>query len=342
MRLIQFQIPGRGRRVGWVNGDRVYDLTESYPAWTSVYGLFREARAQNRTMEEHIASLCSPASLSSLDYRALWARRPGDPAGWLLPPLDHPDPAHCLIGGTGLTHLGSTAQRDAMHKGGDIPKTDSQRMFEMGLEGGKPEAGHRGISPECFYKGSGVILRAHHDYLDIPPFAMDCGEEPEIVGCYVMGDDGQPYRLGFAIGNEWADHAMERVNYLWLAPSKLRDCAVGPELITDQPFQDIRGVCRIRRDGEVLYDSGELLTGERNMSHSLANMEDHHFKHPQFRMPGDVHLYFFGTMKLSFGHRDALRNGDEVEIAFEGMGAPLVNPVRVLRGEGKPIRVLKG
>src|SRR5690606_31503164 len=42
--------------------------------------------------------------------------------GRLLAPIDHPDPAHLHITGTGLTHLGSAATRDAMHKAsGDKP-----------------------------------------------------------------------------------------------------------------------------------------------------------------------------------------------------------------------------
>ncbi len=60
--------------------------------------------------------------------------------GRLLGPIDHPDPAHCYVTGTGLTHLGSAEGRDQMHKaaaGGTL--TDSMRMFNMGLEGGKPD-----------------------------------------------------------------------------------------------------------------------------------------------------------------------------------------------------------
>ncbi len=34
----------------------------------------------------------------------------------MLAPLDHPDPAHLLVTGTGLTHLGSAEGRDSMHK----------------------------------------------------------------------------------------------------------------------------------------------------------------------------------------------------------------------------------
>lgn len=344
MRLVQFMDKTKGRRVGVVEGDTLYDLTEVNSQWERVYILFVEARKANLTIEDLIKASLYTSRAPKSDYKVLLARRPGEGTAWLLPPIDHPDPAHCIISGTGLTHLGSMAARDQMHKGNnsDAPKTDSQRMFEMGLEGGRPAPGKRGVSPEWFYKGTGVIMRAHNDHLEIPPFAQDGGEEPEIVGCYAIGPDGTPYRLGFAQANEWSDHMMERVNYLWLAPSKLRTCTVGPELITDQPFQDIRGYCRIYRGNALLYDSGELLTGEQHMSHSLANMEDHHFKHAQFRVPGDVHIYFFGTMKLSFGTRGLFQDGDRIEIGFTGMGAPLVNTVRRLAPDDRPIVVLKG
>ena len=162
------------------------------------------------------------------------------------------------------------------------------------------------------------------------------------MGCYVIDDDGIPCRLGFTIGNEWADHPMERVNYLWLALSKMRVCAVGPELVTDESFTDVRGSCRIVRESEEIYHSGDLLTGEANMSHTLANLEDHHFKYPHFRIPGDVHLHYFGTMKLSFPDRPTYQTGDEIEIRFNGMGASLVNYVRQIPVSKIPVGVEKG
>ena len=342
MRLVQFRARALGRRVGVVEGSTVYDLTSLVPAWTHVYHLFRQARRQDVLMDDLIAAQPYRDEADTFAYDALLAKRTGQGDAWLLPPLDHPDAAHCIVGGTGLTHLGSTAQRDAMHQNTSAPKTDSQRMFEMGVAGGKPESGTRGTAPECFYKGSGVIMRGHNGYLDIPGFTEDGGEEPEIVGCYVIDDDGQPYRLGFALANEWSDHAVERVNYLWLAPSKLRTCAVGPELITDQPFQDLYGWCRITRGDELIYDSGELLTGEENMCHSLANLEDHHFKNVQFRVPGDVHIYFTGTSKFSYGQRGPLQEMDRIEIHFDTMGASLVNYVRRMPAEAGPVMVKKG
>ena len=82
--------------------------------------------------------------------------------GRLLPPIDTHDPAHIHLTGTGLTHLGSAATRDAMHrKIGDAQEetlTDSMKMFRMGLENGKPKKGQTGVQPEWFYKGNGSML----------------------------------------------------------------------------------------------------------------------------------------------------------------------------------------
>src|SRR4029453_6396591 len=142
-------------------------------------------------------------------------------SGRLLPPLTHPDPGHCHVSGTGLTHLGSAATRDAMHaklKSADAPTlSDSMRMFQWGVEGGKPREGQVGAQPEWFYKGNGNIVVGCGAPIVAPDFAQDFGEEPEVVGLYVIAPDGRPMRLGFAIGNEFSDHVTERQNYLYLA-----------------------------------------------------------------------------------------------------------------------------
>ena len=51
-------------------------------------------------------------------------------------------------------------------------------------------------------------------------------------------------------------------------------------------------------------------SGEDNMAHSLANLEHHHFKFPGHRIPGGVHVHFFGAHLLSFGEGIALKDGD--------------------------------
>jgi hypothetical protein len=250
------------------------------------------------------------------------------PPWTILPPLDHPaEPTRCLVSGTGLTHKASALNRNAMHDQ-TAHVTDSMRMFQWGLEGGRPVAGQAGVAPEWFYKGNGRILRAHGEPLDWPAFAEDGGEEPEIAGLYVVDASGAPRRIGFAQGNEFSDHAFEKRNYLYLAHSKLRACAVGPELVLEPGFDDVEGRVAIERAGSVLWERA-IRTGERNMCHSLANMEHHHFKYPEHRHPGDVHVHFFGADAFSFGDGVKLRDGDVMEVSFAGFGRPLRNPLRV-------------
>lgn len=250
--------------------------------------------------------------------------------GRVLPPLTHPDPAHLHLTGTGLTHLGSAATRDAMHQAGPAgaEMTDSMKMFRMGLDGGKPANGIAGVQPEWFYKGNGAALVAPGAALTAPGFAEDAGEEPEIAGLYVVGPDGTPFRVGFALANEFSDHVMERGNYLWLAHSKLRPAAVGPELLVGELPTDIRGTSRIRRDGDVVFEK-PFLSGEANMSHSIANLEHHHFKYDLFRQPGDVHVHMFGTATLSFADGVRAEAGDVFEIEAPGFGLALRNPLAV-------------
>lgn len=262
-------------------------------------------------------------------------------AGRLLAAVDHPDPARLVLTGTGLTHLGSAEGRDAMHKAAASAErpTDSMRMFREGLEGGKPAAGAIGQQPEWFYKGDGQSLVGPGAPLTSPAFAQDAGEEPELAGIYLIDRDGTPCRLGIALANEFSDHVTERHNYLWLAHSKLRQAALGAELLLGAPPADIRGVSRIVRDGETLWEK-PFLTGEDNMSHHLANLEAHHFKYPAFRRPGDIHVHFFGTATLSFADGVRTQEGDVFEIAAPPFSLPLRNPVARAAPADVRVRVL--
>lgn len=254
----------------------------------------------------------------------------------LLPPIDHPDPAHVYLTGTGLTHLGSAHGRDQMHRNAAQGVTDTMRMFQSGLEGGKPPPGQVGSQPEWFYKGNGSCLVGTGAALEMPAFARDGGEEPEVAGIYLIDAAGQPRRLGYALANEFSDHVTERENYLYLAHSKLRAAALGPELIVGDLPGEVTGVSRIRRDGGLLWEK-PFLSGEANMSHTLANLEHHHFKYALFRQPGDVHVHFFGTATLSFADGIRTAEGDVFEIEARPFTLPLRN--RLVRSAETPVEV---
>ena len=326
MRLIQFVGPEGSRAIGVVDNSTVRQVN----GVDSIRELALKAIAEGRSIADEVQQ--SGLGVSH-DYDQLIAD------GRVLPPLDHPDAAHVMVAGTGLTHMGSASSRSKMHEKastGDVAQmTDTERMFKWGLDGGKPASGTAGVQPEWFYKGNGAMVVSPGAPLDVPDFSDDVGEEPEIVGLYVIGDDNKPYRVGFAIGNEVTDHVMEKKNYLYLAHAKLRQCAFGPELFVGTLPDNIEGTARILRDGQPIWEK-PFPTGEANMSHSIENIEFHHFKYNQLLGGGDVHAIFMGTSVASFGDGIEVQIGDSFEIDIPLFGRPLINGTRVSETSVKP------
>lgn len=331
MRLIQLKHQEKGRRIAVVDNAGLNLVNQDY---TSCYDLFLKIISDQMKPAAFIPNVITDYKLN---YDKIYD---GDSSWKILPAFDHPySPLSCMLSGTGLTHKTSAENRQKMHqqtKESDI--TDSMKIYKWGEEGGKPDKGIIGIQPEWFYKGNGSNLKAFGEPLHIPPYADDGGEEPEIAGIYLVSEKGIPYRIGYATANEFSDHVMEKKNYLYLAPSKLRECAVGPELVLNHDFQDVRGKVSIRRDKKEIWNKN-IKSGEKNMCHSLENLEHHHFKYEQHQIPGMVHIHFFGADVFSFGDGLRLMDGDETAVKFDGFGRELVNPVSVSPKKEKLVRV---
>jgi hypothetical protein len=327
MRLVQLDGPA-GRRIALVEEPRLRLLA----GISSIYDIAIECIDAG-----HGVAHCVRERLSAddLDYEQVYQGK----SEWrILPSADHPnEPARCLVSGTGLTHMASAKNRQAMH-GKPEDLTDSMRMYRWGVEGGRPAPDRIGASPEWFYKGCGTILRGHGAVLTVPSYAEDGGEEPEVAGVYVIDRAGRPWRIGFTVGNEFSDHEFERRNYLYLAASKLRECAIGPELVIGEAFDSVPGEVSILRGGNALW-SKDIRTGESVMSHSLANIEHHHFKFEGHRRPGDVHVHFFGADAFSFGEGVRLEDGDVMQVRFEAFGRPLRNVLQRVGQEDRLVEV---
>ena len=321
MLIVQLRDQEGMPKVGVVSGDGkklkiVYDAK-------SLYALSMDAIAKGVKLTDYILETGFEAS-ENYDNVAN--------SGRLRLPLNHPDEAHAMISGTGLTHTGSAAGRDTMHKkklSDAEAVTDSMRIFRLGLEGGKPQDGDIGFQPEWFYKGTTKMAVSCGQPLRMPGFALDGGEEPELAGLYIIGPDRRPWRVGFCLSNEFSDHVMEKQNYLNLSHSKLRPCSFGPEVYVGEALpKDIRGYAKIEREGREVWKR-DFLTGEANMSHHIANLEHHHFKYEEFRSEGDVHIHFFGTSTLSFSDGFETQDGDIFEIWAPPFIRPLRNPLHV-------------
>jgi hypothetical protein len=327
LRLVQLRGSGGERLVAASDGRLAKRVRDA----TTTYALANLAIASNRSLRAVVeaAGYAEEVDLESALHE-----------GRILAPIEHPDTAHMLLTGTGLTHLGSADARDKMHaKAHAADASDSMKMFRLGLEGGKPAPGQVGVQPEWFYKGDGRSVVAPEQPLLSPQFALNGGEEPEVAGVYVIGPDGTPFRVGFVLANEFSDHITERTNYLYLAHSKLRPASLGPELLTGELPADIRGTVRIRRATDVIWER-PFLTGETNMCHHVRNLERHHFKYALFRRPFDVHVHFFGTGTLSFADGVVAQNGDTFEVEAPQFGLPLRNPMQTAAAAMSDVRTL--
>jgi hypothetical protein len=326
MRLIQYFTKGKKRRIGLVESSSVVrELGEV----TMVYDLVMKSLGSRKDIATLVADF---SSQTTIDYEQLHRE------GRLLPPLDHPDSAHCFVTGTGLNHLGSAMARDSMHTKDDGNLSDSMKMYRLGVAGGKPKSGEYGAQPEWFYKGDGSCVVPPGGALELPPYALSGGEEAELVGLYIISNEGEVLRVGYTLGNEFSDHRLEQQNYLYLAHSKLRQCSLGPELYIGELPQAIEGKVRILRQGNEVW-SDIMLTGEANMSHTLENLELHHFKYSMFRRPGDVHCHFFGAATLSSMAGIVLQDGDVMEFATPFSTQPLRNVFKKNSSANQPQKI---
>ncbi len=154
-----------------------------------------------------------------------WCRRPAAAArptpprclarGRVLPPIDHPDPAHLLVTGTGLTHLGSAATRDSMHaKAANGDEADADRFHEDVPHGARGRQAGQGRDR----RAAGVVLQGRRQLRGGAGQAAHLarlrrGRRRGAGGRRHLSwsaSDGTPWRIGFALVNEFSDHVMER------------------------------------------------------------------------------------------------------------------------------------
>jgi hypothetical protein len=318
VRLVQYRGRDGARRVGAVRDD---GNVQAIKGVTSTYEVALESIKEERSIKSFVEDRIGSETDSM--RQILSDKR-------IHVPFHHPDPHRQLITGTGLSHLGSASARSAMHEKleqNESAMTDSMKMFKWGVDGGKPKANEIGTQAEWFYKGNGNWVVDPEASLTWPSFALDGGEEIEIVGIYLIDEKAAVWRVGYALANEYSDHVMEKQNYLYLAHSKLRQCSFGPELLIGELPSDVKGRARLLRSDKVIWEE-DWASGNGNMSHSIANLEHHHFKYPEFRKKGDVHIHFFGAAGGSFTKNIKTQDGDIFEIESPTFGEPLRNHLR--------------
>lgn len=245
--------------------------------------------------------------------------------GRVLVPIDHPDPAHVWVSGSGLSHV-AWLNAEPDHGADEAAWPDHYKTLMLGKRRGKPGAGTFGAQPEWFYKGHGGSLVAPGGAVEHPFFGDGLGEEAEIAGLYIVGPDGEPFTIGYTLGNEFSDEVMYFKNVYHLAHSKRRKISLGPEILVGTPPADIAAKISLHRSGRVQWQA-EFRTGEANMLHSIANIEAHYFKYRDWLIPGDVHVLYLGNAVMSTEQGEIIEDGDVFRLECDVFGLPLVNSV---------------
>ncbi len=246
--------------------------------------------------------------------------------GRILCPIDHPDPAHLIVGGSGLSHK---AWVDLEPDRGEDENAwpDHYKTLMLGLHGGKPAKGEWGAQPEWFLKGNGDVLVPPGGAVEHPFFGDGPGEEAELAGIYIIGPDKTPFCIGYTLGNEFSDEQMFFKNVYHLAQSKKRHVSLGPEVLVGNLPDDIPARITLLRGDDVQWQAN-FRTGEANMLHSIGNIEAHYFKYSQWYIPGDVHVLYYGNAVMSTAQGEVIKDGDVFRLDCSTFGLPLINTVR--------------
>ena len=291
MRLVQLAGPD-GRRVALVEEPRLRLLE----GCRSVYDLASECLKEGVSLPRGHRTARGPTNSSTTTP---FMRAQSD---WrICPSADVPsEPARCLVSGTGLTHKASAKNRDAMHAAAQAV-TDSTRMYQSGVEGGKPAPGRSGSRAR-------VVLQGMRHGAAGAQRAADCsgirggrrrgagssGRVPDRCARARRGGSDSRWAMSFPI-TCWS----ARTICIW----RPRNCAPAPS-VRNSWWMAISIWCperyRSNAASRILW-SREIRTGESAMCHSLANIEHHHFKFEFHRRPGDLHIHFFGADAFSFG-----------------------------------------
>jgi 2-dehydro-3-deoxy-D-arabinonate dehydratase len=303
MKVCEFFLPRRGRRVGIVSGDRVLDVTSARAGVTSVRDLIAECGTAAR-LESRLRGLARTAR-SGLTWSSL-DQPPSPRRPHLLAPLE---PAE--VWGAGITYRRSREYYEA-HTG------------EGGRTKGIYDFVYESERPELFFKATAARTAGPNAPIGVRADSTLTAVEPELA--VVLGRDGAI--VGYTIGNDLSAWDIERANPLFLPQSKVFDgCfACGPVLVTAGEVGDPHTLdlaCTIVRGGRPIF-RGEVSTKEmKRQCPELVAWLCRSNRCP----PGTVLSTGTGILVPD---EHALRDGDVVEITLARVGT-LRNPVRKLR-----------
>ena len=192
------------------------------------------------------------------------------------------------------------------------------------MDSGKLEQSHRYPNsvieiPLIFMKPPSAVIASGEPIL-IPPQSSNVHYEAELVavigkrGRHITAENAKKHILGYTIGNDVTARDLQNIDNQWTRAKGFDTfCPFGPWIDTDFDPSDAVITCRVNGQMRQMASTRDMVF---NIGILIAYISS-----VMTLEPGD--LIFTGTPS-GVGE---LKNGDEVEVEIEGLGA-LKNPVR--------------
>ncbi len=307
MKLVQFFLPGKGKRVGLVRGDLVLDITAPDEGVRSVLDLVGQGKTAAGLLKR-AEWLARRLRRKSLDWPAL-QRMPSRRAAHLIIPIDPPE-----VWGADLTH-----KRSAEFRGENAVLKEPKGTDDSVYDSLRPELFFKATAGRCVGPNAAVLVRSDSELT---------ATEPELA--LVLGERGAI--VAYTVCNDVSAWDIERENPLYLPQSKiyLGCCALGPCLVTAEEIGDPYALqirCTIIRGGKAVFSEAA------NTSKFDRRLEDlvSWLLKDNLIPAGTVLTTSTGIM---VPNEFALRDGDQVDIEIQGIGR-LSNLVRQLKARQK-------
>lgn len=262
----------------------------------STYDLARDCANRGVMLKQRIATLGLGAAV---DVEGALAQ------GRVLAPIHHPDPTQMYLSGVALN---------------DTATDDNAGPF----------------GPDWIYKGDGRAIGAPGMALLVSDFAPDSGTGPSVAAVYIVSDSGTPFRIGFAMANDFSDRILTTQSHAAVVQGRLRPLALGPEMVLAALPEGINGSLRLTRDAGAITDIA-ISTGRDNLEAAIARLERDHFASDSLCQPGQLHIL---VIALAQGITASASIGDTTTLTLSGFGLPLCNPLHhAPRGPDPPVQI---
>lgn len=301
MKLVRFRHPSAGKRMGWVEGSVVYDLTgASQGEINSIQDLIAWAEREGASISEVLGRVIEGGRSGAASYA--WGdldRPPRPEVAHLVRPIDPPE-----IWAAGVTYERSRQARTTESKVANV--------YDIVYEAQRPE---------IFFKDTGLRTSGPNEPVGIRNDSRWMVPEPELG--LVLGSNLKV--IGYTVGNDMSSRDIEGENPLYLPQAKIFDgcCAIGPSVVLANEIKDpysLTITCRTWRNGTVVFE-GETSTSKfKRRFEELAS----YLGRDNIIRPGTVLLT--GTCIVP-PDEFTLQEGDVIDINIEPMGT-LRNPVK--------------